>query len=114
MLCSLCVYDTAIIALETGVASKEDIDTTLKLGMNHPMGPLQLADFIGLDTCYAITEVLLRETGDSKYRPSVLVSHRQGRGTKGYLPKAIAVGQDGGRRMAGQEKRQGFLRIQLK
>jgi 3-hydroxybutyryl-CoA dehydrogenase len=64
----------AIIALETGVATKEDIDTTLKLGMNHPMGPLQLADFIGLDTCYSICEVLLRETGDSKYRPSVLVS----------------------------------------
>lgn len=63
----------AVIALETGVASKEDIDTTLKLGMNHPMGPLQLADFIGLDTCKAITEVLLAETGDSKYRPSVLV-----------------------------------------
>lgn len=63
----------AVMALESGVATKEDIDTTLKLGMNHPMGPLQLADFIGLDTCYYIGEVLLRETGDSKYRPSVLL-----------------------------------------
>ncbi|GAA5987605.1 hypothetical protein JCM11641_005380 [Rhodosporidiobolus odoratus] len=63
----------AVIALETGVASKEDIDTTMKLGMNHPMGPLQLADFIGLDTCLSIMRVLQEETGDSKYRPSVLL-----------------------------------------
>jgi 3-hydroxybutyryl-CoA dehydrogenase len=64
----------AIIALETGVATKEDIDTTLKLGMRHPMGPLELSDFIGNDTVHAIAETLARETGDSKYRPSVLVS----------------------------------------
>ncbi|PWN39127.1 putative 3-hydroxybutyryl-CoA dehydrogenase [Ceraceosorus guamensis] len=63
----------AIIALESGVASKEDIDTTLKLGMNHPMGPLTLADFIGLDTCLGIMETLYRETADSKYRPAVLL-----------------------------------------
>ncbi|BGP53828.1 hypothetical protein JCM8202_005603 [Rhodotorula sphaerocarpa] len=63
----------AILALETGVGSKEDIDTTLKLGMAHPMGPLQLADFIGLDTCLSIMQVLQRETGDTKYRPSVLL-----------------------------------------
>ncbi|KAE8226438.1 hypothetical protein CF319_g982 [Tilletia indica] len=63
----------AVLALEQGVASKEDIDTTLKLGMGHPMGPLTLADFIGLDTCLAIMEVLQRETGDSKYRPAVLL-----------------------------------------
>ena len=65
---------SAIMALESGVATKEDIDTTLKLGMNHPMGPLQLSDFIGNDTVYYIAETLARETGDSKYRPSVLVS----------------------------------------
>ncbi|UZJ57290.1 hypothetical protein CBS101457_006610 [Exobasidium rhododendri] len=64
----------AIIALETGVATKEDIDTTLKLGMRHPMGPLELSDFIGNDTVYAIAETLARETGDSKYRPSVLLA----------------------------------------
>ncbi|KAM0792111.1 hypothetical protein ACM66B_004815 [Microbotryomycetes sp. NB124-2] len=63
----------AIIALESGIATKEDIDTTLKLGMGHPMGPLTLADFIGLDTCLSIMEVLQRETGDTKYRPSVLL-----------------------------------------
>lgn len=63
----------AIMCLEKGVATREDIDTTLKLGMNHPMGPLTLADFIGLDTCLAIQRVLYEGTGDSKYRPSVLL-----------------------------------------
>ncbi|CAE6443756.1 3-hydroxybutyryl-CoA dehydrogenase [Rhizoctonia solani AG-1 IB] len=56
-----------------GVATRDDIDTTLKLGMNHPMGPLTLADFIGLDTCLAIQRVLYDGTGDSKYRPSILL-----------------------------------------
>lgn len=63
----------AIICLETGVGSKEDIDNIMKNGTNVPMGPLQLADFIGIDTCLAIMEVLHSETGDSKYRPSVLL-----------------------------------------
>ncbi|EPQ55327.1 hypothetical protein GLOTRDRAFT_76695 [Gloeophyllum trabeum ATCC 11539] len=63
----------AIMWLEKGVATKEDIDKTLKLGMNHPMGPLELADFIGLDTCLAIQQTLYQGTGDSKYRPSVLL-----------------------------------------
>jgi len=63
----------AIMCLEKGVATKEDIDKTLRLGMNHPMGPLTLADFIGLDTCLSIQQVLHRETGDDKYRPSVLL-----------------------------------------
>ncbi|KAG9087091.1 hypothetical protein FRC06_002743 [Ceratobasidium sp. 370] len=63
----------AIMCLEKGVATRDDIDTTLKLGMNHPMGPLTLADFIGLDTCLAIQRVLYEGTGDSKYRPSVLL-----------------------------------------
>ncbi|KAG8681948.1 hypothetical protein FRC11_000447, partial [Ceratobasidium sp. 423] len=56
-----------------GVATRDDIDTTLKLGMAHPMGPLTLADFIGLDTCLAIQRVLYEGTGDSKYRPSILL-----------------------------------------
>ncbi|KAG0256795.1 hypothetical protein DFQ27_005500 [Actinomortierella ambigua] len=63
----------AIIAYETGIASKEDIDTTMKLGTNMPMGPLTLADFIGLDTCLAIMKVLHEQLGDTKYRPSVLL-----------------------------------------
>lgn len=64
----------AIICLEMGVGGKEDIDNIMKNGTNVPMGPLQLADFIGLDTCLAIMKVLHTETGDSKYRPSVLLS----------------------------------------
>lgn len=63
----------AIFALQEGVASKEDIDTTMKLGTNHPMGPLTLADFIGLDTCLAIMNVLHSQIGDSKYRPATLL-----------------------------------------
>jgi 3-hydroxybutyryl-CoA dehydrogenase len=63
----------AIICLETGVGRKEDIDSIMKNGTNVPMGPLQLADFIGLDTCLAIMKVLYEETSDSKYRPSVLL-----------------------------------------
>ena len=63
----------AIICLETGVGTKEDIDNIMKNGTNVPMGPLQLADFIGIDTCLAIMRVLLEETGDAKYRPAVLM-----------------------------------------
>ncbi|KAI1005081.1 hypothetical protein K3495_g3136 [Podosphaera aphanis] len=64
----------AIICLETGVGSREDIDAIMRNGTNVPMGPLQLADFIGNDTCLAIMKVLYQETGDSKYRPSVLLN----------------------------------------
>jgi 3-hydroxybutyryl-CoA dehydrogenase len=63
----------AIICLETGVGKKEDIDNIMKNGTNVPMGPLTLADFIGLDTCLAIMETLHAGLGDSKYRPSVLL-----------------------------------------
>lgn len=61
----------AIIALETGVGDKESIDAIMKNGTGVPMGPLQLADFIGLDTCLSIMEVLHTGLGDSKYRPAV-------------------------------------------
>lgn len=63
----------AIICLETGVGQKEDIDNIMKNGTNVPMGPLQLADFIGLDTCLAIMETLHQGLGDGKYRPAVLL-----------------------------------------
>jgi len=56
-----------------GVATPEAVDTVMKLGMNHPMGPLALADLIGLDVCLAILEVLQRGLGDDKYRPCPLL-----------------------------------------
>ncbi len=67
------MINEAIFALMEGVASKEDIDTVMKLGMNHPMGPLTLADFIGLDVCLAILEVLYNGFNDPKYRPCPLL-----------------------------------------
>ena len=67
------MINEAIYTLYEGVASKEAIDEVMKLGMNHPMGPLQLADFIGLDTCLYIMETLHEGFGDSKYRPCPLL-----------------------------------------
>ncbi|KAI0194617.1 3-hydroxybutyryl-CoA dehydrogenase [Astrocystis sublimbata] len=64
----------AIICLETNVGDRDAIDSIMKNGTNVPMGPLQLADFIGLDTCLSIMRVLHRQTGDSKYRASVLLA----------------------------------------
>ena len=65
----------AVMCLETGIGRKEDIDNIMKYGTNVPMGPLVLADFIGLDTCLAIMNVLHTETGDSKYRPAGLLKN---------------------------------------
>ena len=67
------MINEAITALQDGLASEEDIDTAMKLGTNQPMGPLTLADFIGLDTCLSIMEVLFDGFKDSKYRPSPLL-----------------------------------------
>lgn len=67
------LINEACFALQEGLASPEDIDTGIKLGLNHPMGPLTLADFIGLDTCLYIAEVLHRELGEDKYRPAALL-----------------------------------------
>lgn len=86
----------AILVLETGVASKEDIDTTMTLGTNVPMGPLRLADFIGLDTCLAIMKVLHADFGDSKYRPATL------------LTKYVDAG------LLGNKTGEGFFKYELK
>ena len=67
------MINDAIGLVETGAASVEDIDKSMMLGANHPMGPLELGDFIGLDVCLAIMEVLQQETGDPKYRPALLL-----------------------------------------
>ncbi len=67
------MINEACVALQEGVGDIVSIDTGMKLGCNHPMGPLELADFIGLDTCLAVMEVLHAGMGDSKYRPSPLL-----------------------------------------
>jgi 3-hydroxybutyryl-CoA dehydrogenase len=67
------MINEAIFALYEGVATRESIDGIMKLGMNHPMGPLELADFIGLDVCLAILNVLYDGLGDPKYRACPLL-----------------------------------------
>jgi 3-hydroxybutyryl-CoA dehydrogenase len=86
------MINEAIYCVMEGVAKPEDIDTVMKLGMAHPMGPLALADFIGLDVCLAIMNVLHEGLGDSKYRPSPL------------LKKMVAAG------MLGKKSGQGFYK----
>ncbi len=86
------MINEAIYCIMEGVAKAEDIDTVMKLGMAHPMGPLALADFIGLDVCLAIMNVLHDGLGDSKYRPSPL------------LKKMVAAG------MLGKKSGQGFYK----
>ena len=89
------MINEAVYALYEGIASAEDIDTAMKLGTNQPMGPLTLADFIGLDTCLAIMEVLHQGLGDSKYRACPLLKQyvsagwlgkKSGRGFYDYSP----------------------------
>ena len=67
------MINEAVYSLYHGVGKREDIDTVMKLGMNHPMGPLELADLIGLDTCLAVMETLYNGFNDSKYRPCPLL-----------------------------------------
>ncbi len=81
------MINEAVFTLQEGVASIEDIDTAMKLGTNVPMGPLELADFIGLDTCLAIMNVLFDGIGDSKYRPSPLLKQYVASGRLGRKSK---------------------------
>lgn len=67
------MLNEACFVLMEGIATAEEIDTAMKLGTNQPMGPLELADFVGLDTCLAICQIFHRELGDSKYRPCPLL-----------------------------------------
>jgi 3-hydroxybutyryl-CoA dehydrogenase len=83
------MINEAVYCLMEGVADKEAIDTVMKLGMNHPMGPLTLADFIGLDVCLAIMEVLHEGLGDDKYRPCPLLRNMV---RAGYLGRKTGRG----------------------
>ena len=95
------MINEAVFALMEGVAEAEAIDTVMRLGMNHPMGPLALADLVGLDTCLSVLEVLHRELGDDRYRPCPLLRQYVaagwlGRKTgRGFYPYE-AGGSDGG------------------
>ena len=90
------LLNEACYGLYEGLGTAADIDTGVRLGLNHPMGPLELSDLIGLDTCLAIAEVLHRELGDDKYRPGPLlrqyvaagwVGKKVGRGFYEYDPQ---------------------------
>lgn len=89
------MINEACFIYQEGLASVEDIDTAMKLGANHPMGPLALGDLIGLDIVLDVMEVLYTETGDSKYRPCTL------------LKKMVRAGK------LGQKTKQGVLQLQL-
>jgi 3-hydroxybutyryl-CoA dehydrogenase len=95
------MINEAIFCLHEGVADAAAIDTVMQLGMNHPMGPLALADFIGLDTCLYILEVLHVGLGDDKYRPCPLLrkyveagwlGKKTGRGFHDYSSQAVGTG----------------------
>jgi 3-hydroxybutyryl-CoA dehydrogenase len=98
------MINEAIFAVYEGVATPAAIDQVMKLGMNHPMGPLTLADFIGLDVCLAILKVLHDGFGDPKYRPCPLLTRmvdagwlgrKSGRGFYSYEATAKTKGTEG-------------------
>ncbi|MFQ5762622.1 MAG: 3-hydroxyacyl-CoA dehydrogenase family protein [Candidatus Bathyarchaeia archaeon] len=78
----------AITLLEQGVATKEDIDTAMKLGFNHPLGPVELADYVGLDTTLYAMDAVYQEFGDPRYKPPLLLKQ---------LVKAGYLGRKSGR-----------------
>jgi len=96
------MINEAVFCVMEGVAGPEDVDRVMKLGMNHPMGPLALADLIGLDTCLSILEVLHEGFGDPKYRPCPLLRQyvaagRLGRKSgRGFYEYALGKGEDRG------------------
>jgi len=77
------MINEAIFCVMEGVATPEAVDMVMKLGMNHPLGPLALADLIGLDVCLAILQVLHRDLGDDKYRPAPLLAQMVAAGRLG-------------------------------
>jgi 3-hydroxybutyryl-CoA dehydrogenase len=81
------MINEAVFALQEGLASADEIDAGMRLGARHPMGPLALADLIGLDTVLAIMEVIQREMGDTKYRPASLLKEMVGAGYLGRKTK---------------------------
>jgi 3-hydroxybutyryl-CoA dehydrogenase len=83
------MINEAVFCLYEGIATREAIDTVMKLGMNHPMGPLELADLIGLDVCLDIMEVLYAGFNDSKYRPCPLLKQMV---LAGYLGRKTKKG----------------------
>jgi len=83
------MINEAIFALQEGIGTREAIDTVMKLGMNHPMGPLTLADLIGLDVALSVLEVLHRDLGEDKYRPAPLLRKMV---DAGYLGRKIGRG----------------------
>ena len=100
------LLNEACYALYEGLGSAADIDTGVKLGLNHPMGPLELADLIGLDTVLAIAQVLHQELGDDKYRPCPLLRQhvaagwlgkKAGKGFYLYDPQGTKLGASGRR-----------------
>jgi 3-hydroxybutyryl-CoA dehydrogenase len=90
------MINEAVYCLMEGVGDRESIDTVMKLGMNHPMGPLTLADLIGLDTCLAIMEVLHDGLGDDKYRPCPLLRSYVEAGRWGASPAAASTSTETG------------------
>lgn len=94
------LINEAVYALQNGVGSADSIDTVAKLGLNHPMGPLELADLIGLDTCLAIMEVLYEGIGDQKYAPCALLRQYVDAGWYGRKSGRGFYRYEGGRKVA--------------